>query len=217
MAQKIVGVGKVWAGIFCAQNHPSLCQICAGFWCLFSLWWFWSSSLWPFFSHGFRVLKADSISNVFSPGFFGTKVEVFGPWFLCAHFSMDLTSKIIYPLLVGGGVVLRHSTCFYNTCTRTIFIYIYIRYMKNKQYSKCLCMWQTCGGKKRNTKKKHTQKALHHRMHDTNLKGPSCSVPGSNSASKITSTEAYCLQCGVCVCHEMVDPRLWGSKIIHPT
>ena len=56
-----------------------------------------------FFSHGFRVLKADSISNVFSPGFFGTKVEVFGPWFLCAHFSMDLTSKIIYPLLVGGG------------------------------------------------------------------------------------------------------------------
>ena len=56
-----------------------------------------------FFSHGFRVLKADSISNVFSPGFFGTKVEVFGPWFLCAHFSMGLTSKIIYPLLVGGG------------------------------------------------------------------------------------------------------------------
>ena len=34
---------------------------------------------------------------------FGTKVELFGPWFLCAHFSMDLTSKIIYPLLVGGG------------------------------------------------------------------------------------------------------------------
>ena len=31
---------------------------------------------------------------------------MFGPWFLCAHFSMDLTSKIIYPLLVGGGVVL---------------------------------------------------------------------------------------------------------------
>ena len=118
MAQKIVGVGKVWAGIFCAQNHPSLCQICAGFWCLFSLWWFSSSSLWPFFSHGFRVLKADSISNVFSPGFFGTKVEVFGPWFLCAHFSMDLTSKIIYPLLVGGGspkiwhfLVLSLSSC----------------------------------------------------------------------------------------------------------
>ena len=54
------------------------------------------------FFHGFRVLKADSISNVFSPGFFGAKVEVFGPWFLCAQFSMDLTSKIIYPLLVGG-------------------------------------------------------------------------------------------------------------------
>ena len=109
MAQKIVGVGKVWAGIFCAQNHPSLCQICAGFWCLFFfLCDDFEARHYGLFFHGFRVLKADSISNVFSPGFFGTKVEVFfGPWFLCAHFSMDLTSKIIYPLLVGG-VVLKY-------------------------------------------------------------------------------------------------------------
>ena len=69
-----------------------------------------------FFFHGFRVLKADSISNVFSPGFFGTKVEVFGPWFLCAHFSMDLTSKIIYPLLVGGG-----SPNIYYICRYTLY------------------------------------------------------------------------------------------------
>ena len=129
MAQKIVGVGKVWAGIFCAQNHPSLCQICAGFWWLFSLWWFWSSSLWPFFSHGFRVLKADSISNVFSPRFFGTKVEVFGPWFLCAHFSMDLTSKIIYPLLVGG-VVLKVYTCNYQ-----YLLYIDLRLIQRNRIS----------------------------------------------------------------------------------
>ena len=34
----------------------------------------------PFFMGlGFRVLKADSISNVFSPCFFWTKVEAFGP------------------------------------------------------------------------------------------------------------------------------------------
>ena len=89
-------------GFLCAQNHPSLCQICAGFWCLFFfLCDDFEARHYGLFFHGFRVLKADSISNVFSPGFFGTKV-VFGPWFLCAHFSMDLTSKIIYPLLVGG-------------------------------------------------------------------------------------------------------------------
>ncbi len=106
MAQKIVGVGKVWAGIFCAQNHPSLCQICAGFWCLF---FFLCNNFevcyYGLFFHGLRVLKADSISNVFLPCFFGTKIEVFGPWFLCAHFSMDFTKKIIYPLLVGGVVL----------------------------------------------------------------------------------------------------------------
>ena len=76
-----------------------------------------------FFSHGFRVLKADSISNVFSPGFFGTKVEVFGPWFLCAHFSMDLTSKIIYPLLVGG-VVLKYE--LHGTVYEYTYVYMYI-------------------------------------------------------------------------------------------
>ena len=32
-----------------------------------------------FMGLGFRVLKADSISDVFSPCFFCTKVEVFGP------------------------------------------------------------------------------------------------------------------------------------------
>ena len=32
-----------------------------------------------FFFMGLGFLKADSISNVFSPGFFGTKVDVFGP------------------------------------------------------------------------------------------------------------------------------------------
>ena len=80
--QKILDVGKVWAGIFCAQNHPSLCQNRAGFWCLF---FFLCGDFearhdaFFFMGLGFKVLKADSISNVFSPCFFCTKVEVFGP------------------------------------------------------------------------------------------------------------------------------------------
>lgn len=40
------------------------------------------------------------ISQMFGPAC--TKVEVFGPWFLCAHFSVGLTLKISYPLLVRG-------------------------------------------------------------------------------------------------------------------
>ena len=36
-----------------------------------------------FFSHGFRVLKANSISNVFLPNFFGTEIKVFRSWFFC--------------------------------------------------------------------------------------------------------------------------------------
>ena len=124
MAQKIIGVGKVWAGIFCVQNHPSLCQICVGFWCLFFfLCDDFEARHYGLFFHGFRVLKADSINNVFSPCFFGTKVEVFGPWFLCVHFSMDLTSKIIYPLLVGGGSPKGYLFYFIN-----IYIYIYSKY-----------------------------------------------------------------------------------------
>ena len=106
MAQKIGGAGKVWGWIFCDQKHPSLCQICAGFWCL--LYFFcddFEVRHYGLLFHGFRVFKVDSISDVFLPGFFGTKVEVFGPWFLCVHFSMDLTSKIMYPLLVGGVVL----------------------------------------------------------------------------------------------------------------
>ena len=80
----------------------------------------------------------------FHQDFFGTKVEVFGPWFLCAHFSMDLTSKIIYPLLVGGVVLSYHidnqtvlpslfaKECLVSLLSESVYsvynVYIHIQY-----------------------------------------------------------------------------------------
>ena len=72
----------------------------------------------------------------FHQDFFGTKVEVFGPWFLCAHFSMDLTSKIIYPLLVGGVVLSYHidnqtvlPSLFAKECLVSLLQKVYIVYI----------------------------------------------------------------------------------------